>query len=120
MKLLLLKNIYNNKISYDVNFDYGVYIKNSNNNIFTFNMKFNKLIIENSDNLYIEINKIITSCEIINCNNICIKIIDNHFDNYPSVPCIELYKSDVYLIGNCDLYNDILIMSEYSTLYLIS
>ena len=114
MKLLVIKNINNKKLPYEVDLDYTVYIKNCSNMHLIFNSKFNKLIVENSSNIYIEIINIVTSIEINNSNYIFVKINNNEVYN---VPCIELYKSIVYLIGDISIYCNILIMSQLSLLF---
>ena len=113
MKLFVIKNVncYHNTFNLDINNICN--IKNSLNSNIIFNNKFNKLIIEKCNSLYIELPQIITSIEINNSNNIFIKLNNN---NKNMIPCIELYKSTLYIIGNIDLYNDTLIISESSNL----
>jgi hypothetical protein len=108
MKLIIIKNKYNEENEYNLELDQSLLIKNCTNSKFIITNKINKIIILNSDNIYIKINRIITSIEITQSNNILI--------NGNNVPCIELYKSTVYLLGNIYQYKNILIISELSNL----
>ena len=112
MIIFIIKNIINEKKEYNVQIDTTCYIKNSNKSCIVFNNKFNKLIIENSNDIYIEIYKIITSIEINNCNNVFIKIND-----IIGLPCIEIYKTSIYLIGDIEIYKSTLVISDLSDLY---
>jgi hypothetical protein len=113
MKVIFIKNVNNEEINCNLELHDALHIKDTNNSYLFLHNKFNKLVIDKSNEIYIEIDKIITSIEINNCNNVFIKA---NF-NVPFVPCIELFKSSLYLVGDIELYKPILIVAENSFLY---
>jgi hypothetical protein len=114
MKIIFIKNVNNEEIDCNLEPHDALHIKDTNNSYLFLHNKFNKLVIDKSNEIYIEIDKIITSVEINNCNNIFIKAKDS---GVPFVPCIELFKSSLYLVGDIELYKPILIVAESSSLY---
>jgi hypothetical protein len=118
MKIIIVKNINNDKKKYKLNPEQTLLIKNSNNSHIILNTLINKIIIENCTNLYIDFDelKIMNNIEINNCNNIFINITKKNI----IIPSIELYKTTLYLIGDINIYKNILILSELSNLYSIS
>ena len=118
MKIILVKNINNDKKKYKLTAEQTLLIKNSNNSHIILNTLINKIIIENCTNLYIDFDelKIMNNIEINNCNNIFINITKKNI----IIPSIELYKTTLYLIGDINIYKNILILSELSNLYSIS
>ena len=118
MKIILIKNINNDKQKYKLTAEQTLLIKNSNNSHIILNTLINKIIIENCTNLYIDFDelKIMNNIEINNCNNIFINITKKNI----IIPSIELYKTTLYLIGDINIYKNILILSELSNLYSIS
>lgn len=115
MKIIIVKNINNDKKKYKLTADQTLIIKESHNSHIILNTTINKIIIENCNNLYIEFDnlKIINNIEINNCNNIFINITKKNI----IIPSIELYKTTLYLIGDITIYKNILILSELSNLY---
>jgi len=115
MKIIIVKNINNDKKKYKLTAEQTLVIKDSHYSHIVLDTIINKIIIENCTNLYIEfINlKIINNLEINCCNNIFINITKGTI----IIPSIELYKSTLYLIGDITLYKDIIILSELSNLY---
>jgi hypothetical protein len=118
MKIIIVKNINNDKKKYKLTAEQTLLIKNSNNSHIILNTLINKIIIENTTNLYIDFDelKIMNNIEINNCNNIFINITKKNI----IIPSIELYKTTLYLIGDINIYKNILILSELSNLYNIS
>ena len=118
MKIIIVKNINNDKKKYKLTAEQTLLIKNSNNSHIILNTLINKIIIENCTNLYIDFDelKIMNNIEINNCNNIFINITKKNI----IIPSIELYKTTLYLIGDINIYKNILILSELSNLYSIS
>jgi len=114
MKIIIVKNINNDKKKYKLMANNTLMIKNSHNSHIVLDTIVNKIIIEKCTNLYIDFDnlKIINNIEINSSENIFINII-----NPGCVPSIELFKSTVYLIGNIMIYSDIMILSELSNLY---
>ena len=114
MKIIIVKNINNDKKKYKMTSDNTLLIKNSHHSHIILDTIVNKIIIENCTNLYIDFDnlKIINNIEINSSDNIFINIKESG-----CVPSIELYKSTLYLIGNIILYSDIMILSELSNLY---
>jgi len=118
MKIIIVKNINKDKKKYKLTAEQTLLIKNSNNSHIILNTLINKIIIENCTNLYIDFDelKIMNNIEINNCNNIFINITKKNI----IIPSIELYKTTLYLIGDINIYKNILILSELSNLYNIS
>ena len=88
-----------------------ILIKNcSNINVFV-NSKINKIIVENSNFVNLNITQLISGLEIIKS-----KVILNPSSDY-FVPVIELFKSSIYLVGNIDLYLNQIVLVENSNIY---
>jgi hypothetical protein len=115
MKILIVKNINNDKKKYRLTANQTLLIKDSNYSHLILNAVINKIIIENCTNLYIDFDnlKIMNNIEINNCDNIFINITKKNI----IIPSIELYKTTLYLIGDIKIYKNILILSELSNLY---
>jgi hypothetical protein len=89
-------------------------IKNCLNiNIFI-SSKINKIIVENSTFVNLNIFQVISGIEINNS-----KVIINPMENY-MIPIIELFKSSIYLVGDISMYLDLLILSELSNIFNVS
>lgn len=118
MKIIIVKNINNDKKKYKLTANQTLLIKDSNYSHLILNAVINKIIIENCTSLYIDFDnlKIMNNIEINNCNNIFINITKKNI----IIPSIELYKTTLYLIGNIQIYKDILVLSELSNLYNIN
>ena len=109
MKLYILDNKNNDLFDYSSKLSQyeSILIKNCNNLKLSINV-ITKITIINSYNIYIHVNKIITSIEVTNS--------DYNFINGDSIPCIEMYKSTLYLLGDIIKYKDCVIISELSNL----
>jgi hypothetical protein len=113
IKLIKLINCKNNVYDFKENLDctHTLLIKNCTNiNIFV-NSKINKIIVDNSTYVNLNITQLISGIEIN--KSICII---NPTDGY-SIPIIELFKSTIYLVGELDKFHDLLIINEFSDIY---
>lgn len=88
-----------------------ILIKNcSNINIFV-NSKINKIIVENSQFVNLNIVQLINGLEIVKS-----KVILNPPENY-FIPIIELFRSSVYLAGDINIFLNQIVLSENSDIF---
>lgn len=112
--LIIINNINNKNYNLDLFSSNSILIKNCDNLIINIKNKINKITIENSNKIYINIIGLIVGFEISKSKYI---IILNKYNN--NIPMMNLYKSDVYLHGSIDNYNNLLLINEFSNLYSI-
>ena len=116
INLIKIVNCKNNIYDFEnnLNCSHTLVIKNcSNINIFI-RTKINKIIVENSTFVNLNIFQVISGIEINNS-----KVIINPMENY-TIPIIEIFKSSIYLVGDINRYLDLLILSEYSNIFNVS
>ncbi len=113
IKLIRIVNCKNTvyNFSNELNTTNTIIIKNcSNINIFV-NSKINKIIVENSHFVNLNICQLISGIEITKS-----KVIINPSDNY-LIPIIELFKSSLYLVGDINDYRDQIVFGECSDIF---
>ena len=116
INLIKIVNCKNNIYDFEnkLNCSNTLFIKNcSNINIFI-SSKINKIIVENSTFVNLNIFQVISGIEINKS-----KVIINPMQDY-TIPIIELFKSSIYLVGDINKYLDLLILSEYSDIFNVS
>lgn len=91
----------------------SIIIKNCYNIKIIIKSKINKIIIEKSNKILVNIYKLINGFEISNSNYILIST------NNKDIPSIDMFKSSVYLIGNIKLYSDIKLICSMSNLFYV-
>jgi len=91
-----------------------IIIKNCLNLSISVKSKINKIIVENSQFIKLNICGLISGLEITKS-----KIILDPFNNF-SISIIELYKSSLFLLGDLNLFLNLLIKNEQSDIYNIS
>lgn len=93
-------------------------IKNCSNIKIIIKSKINKITVEKSNKLLINMYKLISGIEVSHSKFILISSdIDTYFNN--SIPLIEMFKSTIYLVGNIKLYSNIKIICDKSDLFQI-
>lgn len=122
--LIQIKNLENESLNFDdkLSSDKSLLIKNCSNLKLNIQSKINKITIENSKQIFITVHKLIVGFEISNSKHILLNLdafIGSSEDSLSFIPFIELYKSELYLIGNKDKYKDIKISSHSSEIYQI-
>jgi hypothetical protein len=100
-------NFYNILINSD-----SIHIKNCDNLTLIIDSKINKITIEKSNKIFININKLINGFEISKSTFVFIS--SNH------IPFIDIYKTNLYLIGNINKYSNTKIKYDNSNLYYIN
>lgn len=114
--LIKIVNCKNNVYDFSNNLksSHTLFIKNcSNINIFV-HSKINKIIVENSKFINLNIFQLVCGIEIAK-SIVFINPVDDFF-----IPIIEIFKSSLYLIGNINLYLNLLVLNEYSDVYNVS
>lgn len=92
----------------------SIIIKNCYNVKIIIKSKINKIIIEKSNRVLVNIYKLINGFEISKSDYILITT------NNKDIPLIDIFKSSVYLIGNIKLYSDIKIICSMSNLFYVN
>ena len=120
--IIKINNIKNKSLDFDeiLSLNNSLLIKNCFNIKINIQSKINKITIENSNQVYISVQKLIAGFEISNSKFILLslnKFIELNEDSSSFIPCIDLFKSDLYLVGCIDKYKDIKILSELSNVY---
>jgi hypothetical protein len=92
----------------------SIIIKNCYNVKIIIKSKINKIIIEKSNRVLVNIYKLINGFDISKSDYILITT------NNKDIPLIDIFKSSVYLIGNIKLYSDIKIICSMSNLFYVN
>jgi hypothetical protein len=92
----------------------SIIIKNCYNVKIIIKSKINKIIVEKSNKILVNIYKLINGFEISNSDYVLIS------NNNKEIPLIDIFKSSVYLIGNIKLYSDIKIICSMSNLFYVN
>lgn len=98
--------------------DYSLIIKNCSNVKIIIKTKINKIIIEKSNKIYIDVDKLITGFEITNSKYVLISC-DNSLET-KAIPFIDVNKSSVYLIGDIQIYLETIVIIEQAEVYNIN
>ena len=122
--LIQIKNIKNETLDFDdkLSSNKSLLIKNCFNLKLNIQSKINKITIENSKQIFITVQKLIVGFEISNSKHILLHLdmfVGSSDDSLSYIPYIDLYKSELYLIGNKDKYKDIKISCQSSEIYQI-
>ena len=114
--LLTIININNELFDFDtfLSNKHTLFIKNCSNIKIFIKSKINKIIIINSNKIFLAIDSLICGIEISKTNNLII------YNNNNQIPTIELFRSNVYLYGSLENYKNTHLISEYSDLINIS
>lgn len=112
--LIYIKDINNNTFDFNdmLESNKSIYINNCMNIKIIINNKINKITINKSNNIYLELNKLIVGIEINKSNNIILSLQHNS-----TIPLIELFRSQLFLLGMINKYNDIMINAEESQIH---
>ena len=122
--LIQIKNLNNETLDFDnvLSPSKSILIKNCINLKINIQSKINKIIIENSKQIFLTVKKLVTGFEISHSKHILLHLdmfvgLSEDFLSY--IPHIDLYKSELYLIGNKDKYKDIKISCQLSEIHQI-
>ena len=123
--IIKINNIKNTSLNFDdiLSLNNSLLIKNCLNVKINITSKINKITIEKSKQVYITVQKLIAGFEISNSELILLslnKFIELNEDSSSFIPCIDLFKSDLYLVGCIDKYKDIKISNELSNIYQVN
>lgn len=115
-KTIKLFNLSNKNLNFDNNLSSSnsLLIKNCKDLTIFLKDKINKVTIENSNGIFIIVEKLIVGFEISKSSYVLIKPINN--DNF-YVPFIGLYKSTLFLVGNINDFLQVIVASEKSDIY---
>ena len=121
--LIQIKNLKNETLDFDdkLSSNKSLLIKNSSNLKIIINSKINKITVENSNQIFISVQKLISGIEISDSKHVLISLVTfiGSDESISFIPCIELYKSELYLIGDKNKYQDIKITCHLSEIYQI-
>lgn len=96
-------------------------IKNCYNLKILIKTKINKITIENSNNIFVQVNKLINGFEVAYSKYVLISSNNQDFDTELNesipIPIIDIYKSIIYLVGSIKLYSDIKVICVQSDLF---
>lgn len=111
-----LVGIKNQTINFDnvLQKNQSLYLKKCVNVIIIINSKINKITIDKSSSITINISELIGGFEISYSNDIIISSYNND-----SIPSIDIYKSKIYLIGKLSIYVNCNIIASLSEIYQI-
>jgi hypothetical protein len=120
--IIKINNLKNTSLDFDdkLSSNNSLLIKNCLNIKINIQSKINKITIENSKQVYITVQKLIAGFEIVKSKRVLLSLnnfIELNEDTSNFIPCIDLFKSDLYLVGCIDKYKDIKISSELSNIY---
>jgi hypothetical protein len=119
--LIQIKNINNETFDFDnkLSLNNSLLIKNCYNLKITVINKINKIIIENSHQILITVQRLIVGLDISKSKYILLNLdsFTGVLDNQSLIPFIELFRSDLYLVGFKEKYRDIKISLQLSNLY---
>jgi len=118
--LIQIKNINNETFNFEnLSSNNSLLIKNCFNIKVNIINKINKITIENSCQILITLQKLVVGFDISKSKYVLLNL-DSFvglIDNQSLIPSIDLFKSDLYLIGIKDKYKDIKISCQLSNLY---
>ena len=120
INLIQLKNINNQSFDFDkLSSNNSLLIKNCYNIKINIINKINKITIENSCQILLTIQKLVIGLDISKSKYVLLNLDSfvGSIDNQSLIPSIDLYKSDLYLIGVKDKYKDIKISCQLSNLH---
>jgi len=120
--LIQLKNINNETFEFEkLSSNNSLLIKNCFNIKVNIKNKINKITIENSNQILITLQKLVVGLDISKSKYVLLNLDSfiGSIDNQSLIPSIELFKSDLYLIGTINKYKDIIISHQSSNLYQI-
>ncbi len=114
INIIKIINIHNKNYNFDSSLDCSqcIHIKNSSNIRILLNSKINKIILENSQKIYLDVCDLIIGVEISKSKSIIINYKENTL-----IPMIDLYKSSLFLYGALDKYKKQRITCESSDIY---
>jgi hypothetical protein len=116
IKTIKISNLSNQTLNFNLllNQSNSIVIKNCDNLTIFIHDKINKVIIENSKQIIILVNRLIVGFEITKSKFIIIKpiVIENF-----SIPYMEIYKSTIFLGGDISCFLNTVITSENSNVY---
>ena len=118
--LIQLKNINNETFNFEnLSSNNSLLIKNCFNIKVNIINKINKITIENSGQILLTIQKLVIGLDISKSKYVLLNLDSfiGSIDNQSLIPSIDLFKSDLYLIGIKDKYKDIKISCQLSNLY---
>jgi ethanolamine utilization microcompartment shell protein EutS len=96
----------------------SIIIKNCYNVKIIIQSKINKITIEKSNKLLINVHKLITGIEIAHSKSILISSdIDDESSTCSKIPFMDMFKSTIYLVGSIKLYSNIKVISDQSELF---
>lgn len=112
--LIKITNRNNSFYNYEneLSMSHTIIIKNCSKLSIYINDKINKVIIENSNDIFLELAHLIAGLEILKGNNIVLSLIPNY-----SIGMVEAFKSTIFLYGPINLYRDLKISCELSNIY---
>jgi hypothetical protein len=122
INLIQLKNINNETLNFEkLTSNNSLLIKNCFNIKINIINKINKITIENSNQILINLQRLISGIDISKSKYILLNLDSfiGSVDNQSLIPSIELFKSDLYLVGIKEKYKDIKIFHQLSNLYQI-
>jgi hypothetical protein len=122
INLIQLKNINNQTFDFEkLSSNNSLLIKNCCNIKINIINKINKIIIENSNQILLTIQKLVVGLDISKSKYILLNLDSfvGSIDNQSLIPSIDLFKSDLYLIGVKEKYKDIKISCQFSNIYQI-
>jgi len=118
--LIQIKNLNNETFNFEnLSSNNSLLIKNCFNIKVNIINKINKITIENSCQILITLQKLVVGFDISKSKYVLLNL-DSFvglIDNQSLIPSIDLFKSDLYLIGIKDKYKDIKISCQLSNLY---
>ena len=120
--LIQLKNINNETFDFEkLSSNNSLLIKNCYNIKINIINKINKITIENSSQILITLQKLVVGLDISKSKYILLNLDSfvGSIDNQSLIPSIDLFKSDLYLIGVKEKYKDIKISCQFSNIYQI-
>ena len=118
--LIQIKNINNETFDFEkLSSNNSLLIKNCYNIKVNIINKINKITIENSNQILLTIQKLVVGLDISKSKYVLLNLDSfvGSIDNQSLIPSIDLFKSDLYLIGCKDKYKDIKISCQLSNLY---
>jgi len=118
--LIQIKNLNNETFNFEnLSSNNSLVIKNCFNIKVNIINKINKITIENSCQILLTIQKLVIGLDISKSKYVLLNL-DSFvglINNQSLIPSIDLFKSDLYLIGIKDKYKDIKISCQLSNLY---
>ncbi len=122
INLIQLKNINNETFDFEkLSSNNSLLIKNCYNIKVNIINKINKITIENSNQIFITLQKLVIGLDISKSKYVLLNMDSfmGTIDNQSLIPSIDLFKSELYLVGFREKYKDIKISCQLSNLYQI-